>query len=187
VAGRMRCGSARSGPACAKGSDWPGARDPSDPLRPHRCVGWRAMENPTGSWVRRRVFDASLQRGGSRLRAHRRRGVATTGFHGTWRQRGGLGRRPVQKMAALWIRGVPLRRGDSEARRGRRGRRCSARQACAWERARFGLVKVQAWGKKGRRRGRGNRCWRVALRVRACALPEGQRRKPDGELRSWAT
>jgi hypothetical protein len=61
--GRIRCGSARSGQACTKGSDWPGARDPSDPLQPHRCVGWRAKENPTGFWVRRQVFDAFAPKG----------------------------------------------------------------------------------------------------------------------------
>jgi hypothetical protein len=46
--GRIHCGSARSGQACAKGADWPGARDPSDPLQPHRRVGRRAKENPHG-------------------------------------------------------------------------------------------------------------------------------------------
>jgi hypothetical protein len=58
-----------------------------------------------------------------------------------------LGRRPVQRKAALWIRRVPLRRGGGEARRGRHGRRRSARQSRAHERARLGLAKVQAWGK----------------------------------------
>jgi hypothetical protein len=44
--GWIRCGSARSGQACAEGPDWPGAWDPSDPLRPHRRVGQRVKENP---------------------------------------------------------------------------------------------------------------------------------------------
>jgi hypothetical protein len=47
--GRIHRGSARSRQACAKGPDWPGAWDPSDPLRPHQRVGWRAMEKPY--WV----------------------------------------------------------------------------------------------------------------------------------------
>jgi hypothetical protein len=98
-----------------------------------------------------------------------------------------LGRRPVQRKAALWIRRVPLRRGGGEARRGRHGRRRSARQARAHERARLGLAKVQAWGKNGRRRSQCNRRRRGTLRVRAYVLPEGQRRKPGSELRSWAT
>jgi hypothetical protein len=44
--GRIRCGSSRSGQACAKEPDWPGAWDPGDPLRPHRRVGRRAKEKP---------------------------------------------------------------------------------------------------------------------------------------------
>jgi hypothetical protein len=56
--GRIRCGSARSGQACAKGCGhtgvWAGVR----------------RKNPTGFWAKRQVFDVLPQRLAGRKRSH---------------------------------------------------------------------------------------------------------------------
>jgi hypothetical protein len=73
VAGRkgsrqISCSSARSGQACAKESDWPGARDPVIP-RGHTGM-WVGVQrkNPSGFWAKRQVFDVLPQRLAGRKR-----------------------------------------------------------------------------------------------------------------------
>jgi hypothetical protein len=69
VAGRtgsrqIRCGAAQHGKACAKGCDWSGTRDPSDPLRPPRRVGRHVQKNPLGFKGDRQVLGTKPQRSG---------------------------------------------------------------------------------------------------------------------------